>query len=140
MAITKKRKIGDKGEDVACKYLERRGFKVLERNFLKKCGELDIIAEKDEILHFIEVKSVSREILPGNQLGKKSKVSHETTGYRPEENINREKIGKIKKTIRVYLMERSLEETHNWSFGVITVFLDFKRKIARVNMIKDIIL
>ncbi|NDJ27034.1 YraN family protein [Campylobacter sp. MIT 12-8780] len=45
------------GEDKACAYLKKQGFVILQRNFHSKFGELDIIAKKDEILHFIEVKS-----------------------------------------------------------------------------------
>ena len=45
------------GEDRACAYLKKQGFVILQRNFHSKFGELDIIAKKDEILHFIEVKS-----------------------------------------------------------------------------------
>ena len=66
---TPKRQIGDTGEEVACKYLEARGFKVLERNYLRKWGEIDIIAEKAKRLYFVEVKSVSRELLGPNRAG-----------------------------------------------------------------------
>src|SRR3989344_3727604 len=69
---TEKQKIGQMGEDFACKYLEKNGYKIIERNYLKKWGELDIIAKKRGKIHFIEVKSVSREIAPGN-------VTHETS-------------------------------------------------------------
>jgi putative endonuclease len=49
---------GDKSEDLATEFLEQESFVILERNyFARKLGEIDIIAQKDEILHFIEVKS-----------------------------------------------------------------------------------
>jgi len=51
-----KRKIGDIGEEVVCKYLETKGFRVLERNYLRKWGEIDIVAEKDQLLSFIDQK------------------------------------------------------------------------------------
>lgn len=44
------------GEDKACNFLKKQGFEILKRNFHSKFGEIDIIAKKDEILHFIEVK------------------------------------------------------------------------------------
>ena len=44
------------GEDRACVFLKKQGFDILARNFRSKFGEIDIIALKDEILHFIEVK------------------------------------------------------------------------------------
>lgn len=48
--------IGGRGEDSAATYLESNGFKVLERNWRVKAGEIDIIAEKAGVTHFIEVK------------------------------------------------------------------------------------
>ena len=49
---------GDKSENLATQFLEQEGFIILERNyFARKLGEIDIIAQKQEILHFIEVKS-----------------------------------------------------------------------------------
>ncbi len=49
---------GDKGEDVACIFLRKHGFQVVTRNYLRKWGELDIIAVKEGIVHFFEVKSI----------------------------------------------------------------------------------
>jgi len=54
----KKRLFGNKNEDKAISFLMKQGFNIVERNFYaKKLGEIDIIAFKDGILHFIEVKS-----------------------------------------------------------------------------------
>ena len=61
---TDKQILGKTGEDYACDYLRKSGYIVVERNYLKKWGELDIIAKKNKKLHFIEVKSVSRTFLP----------------------------------------------------------------------------
>lgn len=48
---------GNLAEDKACGFLYENGFSVIERNFYSRFGEIDIIALKDEVLHFIEVKS-----------------------------------------------------------------------------------
>ncbi len=49
---------GDKSEAQATEFLEQEGFVIIERNyFARKLGEIDIIARRDEVLHFIEVKS-----------------------------------------------------------------------------------
>jgi putative endonuclease len=45
------------GEDKACEYLKKLGFKILERNYRKTYGEIDIIAVEKDILCFIEVKT-----------------------------------------------------------------------------------
>jgi putative endonuclease len=49
--------IGREGENAALRYLESKGFTIIFRNFRTPAGEIDIIAEKDHILHFLEVKS-----------------------------------------------------------------------------------
>jgi len=61
MPETGKQIIGRLGEDIAVKHFVKHSFKVLDRNYRKKWGEIDIVAEKDNILHFIEVKAVSCE-------------------------------------------------------------------------------
>ena len=48
---------GNLAEDKACKFLDENGFMLVERNFYSRFGEIDIIASKDEVLHFVEVKS-----------------------------------------------------------------------------------
>jgi len=49
---------GDRSETLATRFLEQEGFVILQRNyFARKLGEIDIIAQKDAVLHFIEVKS-----------------------------------------------------------------------------------
>ena len=53
------RALGDIAEEKACFYLRDLGFQIIERNYTLRGGEIDIIAIKDEVLHFIEVKSGS---------------------------------------------------------------------------------
>ena len=48
---------GKEGEDIACKFLKKRGYKILTRNFRTKMGEIDIIAEKKGTVVFFEVKT-----------------------------------------------------------------------------------
>ena len=71
MAKTAKRQIGDTGEGVACKYLEQRGYAVVERNYLKPWGEIDIVAQKANKLYFIEVKKCTRNRIGFSILHKK---------------------------------------------------------------------
>ncbi len=54
--MTSKEK-GYLGENAVCKYLEERGYTILERNFCIKGGEIDIIARNDEFIAFVEVKT-----------------------------------------------------------------------------------
>lgn len=52
-----RRKIGTIGEDAVCAYLTARGYRIVERNFTIRGGEVDIIAENGTYLAFVEVKS-----------------------------------------------------------------------------------
>ncbi|GAA8352566.1 YraN family protein [Helicobacter pylori] len=53
----KHRAKGLKAEEEACGFLKTLGFEIMERNFFSQFGEIDIIALKKGVLHFIEVKS-----------------------------------------------------------------------------------
>jgi len=56
---------GDQSEDLATRFLEQEGYIVIERNyFARKLGEIDIIAQKEDTLHFIEVKSGKADFDP----------------------------------------------------------------------------
>lgn len=120
---------GEFGEDLVCKYLENKGFDIVERNFTQKWGEIDIVAEKQGIVHFIEVKSVSRENF--------DTISHETDEFRPEDQMHGWKQKRLMRTIEVYLIRNPAEE---WQFDLACIYLDFTKRLARIKMIEDIIL
>ena len=82
------RAIGNLAEDKAAKYLKDLGFEVIERNFYSKFGEIDIIALKGRILHFIEVKS-----------GK---------NFDPIYAITPKKLDKILKTVNYYIFKKKI--------------------------------
>ena len=133
--LTEKRKTGNLGEDLACRFLMKRGFDVIERNYLKKCGEIDIIAKNKGKIHFIEVKSVSHETTLS--------VSVETNGnggFRPEDNVHPWKLQRLARTIQVYLQEKNVSSETDWQFDVITVYIDKKRLISKVNILENVVL
>lgn len=133
---TAKQKIGALGEEIATKYLKNKGFLIVDRNYLKKCVEIDIVAQKGKILHFIEVKSVSCE----NFGCFKDNVSRETGEYRPEDNIHAAKLKRLARTIEIYLLEKFKDNEPKWQFDAITVKLEIKTRRAEVNLIENIIL
>jgi len=55
----KKKELGAKGEEIAVRYLKSRGYRIIERNYRIRLGEIDIIAEQGDDLVFIEVKTRS---------------------------------------------------------------------------------
>jgi len=125
---SKTQKIGELGESLACKYLEGNGYIILDRNYTRKLGEIDIVASKDKTLYFIEVKSVTRENLTNR--------GFENLGFRPEENMHPKKLEKFHRVIETYLMERNV--VSNWEVVLLCVFIDEKAKRVKVEIIKDI--
>lgn len=63
--ITLKRKKGNEAEDLAANYLKKNGYKIIERNYSCKTGEIDIIASKNDTLVFAEVKARSTKAFGG---------------------------------------------------------------------------
>lgn len=49
--------LGDQGENLAALELQKRGYQILEHNYRKRTGEIDLIAQKDNIIYFVEVKA-----------------------------------------------------------------------------------
>lgn len=115
--------IGEKGEEIASAYLLKRGFKIVERNFSKKVGELDIIALKGNDLYFVEVKT---------SLDKGNKEN------RPEERVDRYKLKRISRAIQIYTLRKNVEEK-NWRFLVIPILLNPEAGTARVKIIEDVV-
>ena len=136
-------KIGQLGEDIACTFLMKHGFTVLERNYTKKWGEIDIIALKEEKLYFIEVKSVSRplENVSGQACSTDSNVTRETNPFerRPEENMHPWKMKRLSRTIQTYLIHKRIGNTP-WQFDLLLVYIDLKNRTARVRTIENVIL
>lgn len=84
---------GNVGEEMAVKYLRKKGYKILERNFRCKIGEIDIIAEKDNVICFVEVKS-----------------RHSEKYGRPAESITDYKKRHITRTAEYYLLLKKYED------------------------------
>ena len=140
---SKSQKTGEVGENIAVRFLVKQGFSIWERNYTQKWGELDIVAEKEGKLHFVEVKSVSR--LPAKALASAGEtvadVSRETLDqYRPEDNMHPWKLKRLSRAIQTYLLSRKVSEDKEWQFDLVVVFLSIKDKKARIKVVSDIIL
>lgn len=129
--MAKHNEIGKIGEDIAIKWLENNGFSVIEQNYWKKFGEIDIVARETDTIHFVEVKSVSYETKDQLEYA----VSHET--WRPEENVHSEKIRRLKNAIEVWLLEHHYSGA--FQIDILTVRMVPREKYARVNMIENVI-
>lgn len=129
--MAKHNKIGASGEDIACKWITDRGHAVIERNYRKKYGEIDIVTRETDKIHFVEVKSVSYE----TKVDLEYAISHET--WRPEENVHHEKIRRFKNVIETWLLENKYKG--EWQIDIITVRLIPREKFAQVNFLENII-
>ncbi len=124
--------IGSLGESIAQCWLEDHGYETLEQNYRKKWGEIDIIARKSEITHFIEVKSVSHE----TRSKLDDAVSHGT--YRPEENVHSDKLKRLGRAIETWIAENQYNGP--WQIDVITVRIVPREKYARIRLIENVVL
>ena len=122
-------KTGKLGEDIAEMFLTKHGFDVFTRNFLKKYGEIDIIAKKEGIIHFIEVKSVSCEI--------ENTVLRETMAFRPEDNLHPDKLKKLSRVIQSYIFSNNVDK---WQFDLFVVYIDKLSRRATVKVVENLVL
>ena len=131
---TEKQKIGRIGEDCACQYLKKLGCVILDRNYLKKWGELDIVAMKGNMIHFIEVKSVSRNISDND-------VIRETNdSYRAEDNMHPWKLKRLGRAVQSYLLDKDISDDIEWQFDVATVYIDMNKRLSKVFLLEDVVL
>jgi putative endonuclease len=102
--------IAVKGEDLAADYLKNKGYKIIERNYRKGYGEIDIVSTKNNLLVFVEVKTRT-----SNAFGE------------PFEQITKSKIRTLVKTSEYYkILHPQLPE--GMRIDVISVSLDYESK------------
>jgi len=117
------------GEQIASDFLIRRGFSIIERNFRRPWGEIDVIAQKGNLIHFVEVKTLTRDYLPN--------VSRENNQYRPEEQVHQWKLKKMARTAEMYMNEKEL--ANEYQIDVIGVFLSTKTRTARCRFFEQVL-
>lgn len=98
-------------EDLAVEYLKKNGYKILVRNFRFKKNEIDIIAEKDELIIITEVKARSTDAF-----------------ILPQEAVTKTKIRSIVLAANHYLEE--FDKNKEVRFDIITVLPDEKGKLV----------
>src|SRR3990167_9683841 len=125
--MAKHNKIGEVGETIASNFLVRKGFFILDRNYRKKWGEIDIIAQKDKKLYFVEVKTVSRKSFDG-------KFPKENGNYRPEDNMHPWKQQRLVRAIQTYLLSKYKSGEPAWQLDLATVTLDPEKRVAKIKI------
>jgi len=113
-----RRKLGQRGEDLAAAQLEERGYIVRERNWRCPAGEMDIVAEDGGCLVFVEVRT---------RRGRKYGT--------PEESVTLAKQAKLVEVAQTYLQEHGWDG--DWRIDVVAVEMTSGGKLLRVELIKN---
>lgn len=101
----KNKQLGDAGETAIQEYLKKHNFKILKKNYRSKWGEIDIIAQKKDVISFIEVKTRKNIYFPTSQV------------------VNYAKQQKIIKTAKIYILKHNIYNKV-CRFDVATVLLE----------------
>lgn len=113
LKLNKNKKIGNIGERLAKVYLLVNGYQILKCNYRIKIGEIDIIAKKNNIIHFVEVKTRTNKRIEARESIGKTKCDHilRVAKYYLSKNKIYD-IGCQVDAIEVYLQKGSIEIDH----------------------------
>ncbi len=120
--------IGKIGEKLARTFLMKQGFSIIDTNYATKYGELDIIAEKDTIIRFVEVKTIKVRGFDGL----------DSLTIRPEDNLTSDKWRKIVISVETYLNHHKKYANGKFQIDLACVYLDTEREEGRVKIIPNI--
>ena len=122
---TEKRKLGNKGERIARRFLKKSGYKILEKNYVAQGSEIDVIAKKGNVCAFVEVKT-------------RTKSSATNIEPRPASAVTPDKQAKIIKAASHYQSRNP--GSYRMRFDVIEVLIDVDRrgkKLITVNHLEN---
>jgi putative endonuclease len=125
-------KTGQVGELLVVDYLKKEGFKVLDRNYSKPFGEIDIVAERRGNIHFVEVKTMTRDIFYVNR--------GTSDDYEPEDKMHLWKRQRLSRAILVYLNEKGIGEDSDWQCDLYRDYVDQDYKLIKIEVLEDVIL
>ena len=117
---SQRQRLGRRGEELARRHLEDRGYAILEANYRTSSGEIDLIAERDGILTFVEVRTRSG----GGAFGS------------PEESITPEKRSRLVATAEEYLQENQAEG-REWRIDVVAVEIGPGGRLQRLDVLEN---
>ncbi|OGM96815.1 MAG: hypothetical protein A2816_00345 [Candidatus Yanofskybacteria bacterium RIFCSPHIGHO2_01_FULL_39_44] len=120
--MTQRSEFGAWAENYVAQYLTLKKYEILSRNYRKKWGEIDIVAQKDGILVFVEVKANKKEIF----------------GFEPENRVNPEKLKRLNRAIQTYLASYKYSSSQDWQIDVVSLILDRDRGKVKVKHFKNI--
>jgi putative endonuclease len=129
--LNERKSLGNLGEGYATMFLVKHGFAVIDRNYTEKTGEIDIIVEKGGNLHFVEVKTVSRETQNGPGRCFTGNI------HRAEDNVDSRKLKKIERTAEIFMAKHGYKEK-DFQIDLITVEFVVGNKTPFLNYIPNV--
>ncbi len=115
--VMEKKELGKKGEAIALQFLKKKGYRILEKNYMCKLGEIDLIAQEKDTLAFVEVKT-----------------RRSTTFGPPQMAVGQKKQEQMSKAALHFLKERRLEEAKA-RFDVVAIL--FGPQGAEIELIRN---
>jgi putative endonuclease len=115
----RRRSLGQAGESLAARELAQRGYRILARNWRCPIGEIDIVAEREGVLVFVEVKTRR-----GDRLGT------------PQESVTRSKQAKLIEAALTYLQEHTLEAC-DWRIDVVAIQMSPRGNLVGIEVIEN---
>ena len=125
--LTSRRRLGNFGEDAAARFLKRNRYKILERNYVGKRGEIDIIASKKTMMVFVEVKTRNAE-------------NENTRESRPAASVNSQKQRRLIHVANEYARRVHKADERMMRMDIIEVYTETnndKTKIRKIIHIED---
>lgn len=120
--MTQRSEFGQWAECSVAQYLKEKGYLIVDRNYRKKWGEIDIIAKKEGILIFVEVKANKKEV----------------AGFEPENRVSPEKLRRMNRAIQTYLSAKKYLPEQEWQVDIVSLTLDRDRGVAKIKHFKNI--
>ena len=123
---SQRQKVGQAGEDIACDYLKKKGFQILNRNFRTKWGELDIVALSKKTLVFVEVKTLQKTL-------------DRPSEFLPEDEITPHKANQLRTMSQIYLSANKLPQDTACQIDIIAIELLDNNQISEIRHIENAI-
>jgi len=121
---SQKREFGDLGEKIAKEYLEKQGYKLIDQNYSKRWGEIDLIfVSAENELVFVEIKTREEKKF--------------LSSYLPEDSVNFSKQQKLIKTAQTFIYENKYSEDTFWRIDVIAIEINKASRRAKIRHIKN---
>lgn len=114
--------LGFFAEHYAAEYLKSKKYKILGHNYRKPWGEIDVIAEKEKVVIFVEVKASKKDI----------------PGFEPELRVNADKRHRMERIARTFLSDQNYPDNQPWQMDIVAVAFAKERGIVKIRHYKNI--